>query len=191
MQANPRVAAAAVAASGDADDESGDDADAKGTGGGGGLLAYLLDHSSLGLLTPQDALDNGRIRTDLALAGWTGRGGNGDDGDEEAEDDDDDDDAGRSDNHFSGVLLRCRRLRPELFEKSRVAGAAGPSGKRSSMAAAMAARLQEAVPGGNLALSGSAKVLQKLPAVVRMLGSLQPRSQRFPADVAVSEWVLQ
>ncbi len=157
------------------------------------MLAYLLDHSSLGLLTPQDALDNGRIRTDLAT-GWTGGSGGGNDTADDGDgDDDEDDDRNSLGSRSRSVLLRCRRLRPEVFERgsgsssSSSSSSSSNSNKRSSTAAALAARVQEAVPGGNVALSGAAKVLQKLPAVVCMLGSLQPRSQRFPADVAVSE----
>lgn len=122
-------------------------------------VAYVIDHSSLGLLMPAECLSNGQISTP-----------------KQEERRESVTDAVRTKLESSKVL--CRRLRPEIFSDF------DPThGNKASTSRAMMAKLQSSVPDGNLSLIGSAKVLEKISSAVRMLGSLQPKSQRFPADV--------
>ena len=148
-------------------------------------VSFLLDHHSLSMVTPHESLANGRINFPNTTTSEAPGGVVTAEEEEEA-----------LQAEQSARLLQ-RRLRPELFARqlpppsttaaAAALAAAGGKNTKSSTSEAMMARLQDAVPGGNLSLAGSAAVLQKLQAVVRMLGSLQPKYQRFPEDVAVSE----
>jgi len=118
-------------------------------------VAYVIDHDSLGLITPNECLENGRISMGTVNGASA---------------------AAAANKHSMDIL--CRRLRPELF-----CSAGGAGGQTSSTTRAIMSKLQQAAPNGNLALVGSAKVLEKISSVIRMLGSLRPQSQRFPSEI--------